>query len=54
MEIVTELMHLANIVLSCLILREMLRNSGKIDRLEREVADLKARVAVLEKLPVGT
>lgn len=49
MEIVTELIHLANIVLSCLILREMLRNLGKIDRLERELADLKAKVTALEK-----
>ena len=48
MEIVSELMHIITIVIMCLILRESLRNSRKIDRHEREILLLKAELEFMK------
>ena len=48
MEIVSELMHIITIVIMCLILRESLRNSRKIDSHEREILLLKAELEFMK------
>ena len=49
MSVAKELMQIATIVLMCLILREQLRNSRKIDRHEREIARLKAEIDSIKR-----
>lgn len=48
MELVSELMHIITIVIMCLTLRESLRNSGKIDRHEREISLLKTELEFMK------
>lgn len=47
-EIARELMQLIAIVLMCIILRESLRNSRRIDIQEREISMLKAELELMK------